>query len=344
MDNQHHTFRTDTIVVQDGALKHRGQINEAQVVMYQASSERFSKYRTVFKDGDSVKMDFAIDRARSIEIVIAPGARIKISGVATSFLDAYPSGTKENVQLETLNRKVYPLLDSLGNLDYTDKKALSTTIKHETMLLSSVSKLEAGFIKKYPSSTVSSYLVWKQFQSLNRNHPHQADSVLQLIAPSKNNIYRNQMLAMQKDRGQRQKKLAVGDVFPSFVATTVYKGTRYDLTQTRGKYTLIDFWGTWCIPCVREMPKLKAFYEKYHEKLNIVGIASDKYLPWKTFLDRNAYPWVQLLDERNPKLSDALNIRVYPTKYLLDPSGKIVRIFKDADEDVWKALDGVVNP
>jgi hypothetical protein len=92
------------------------------------------------------------------------------------------------------------------------------------------------------------------------------------------------------------------------------------------------------------MPKLKAYYEKYHEKLNIVGIASDKYLPWKTFLDRNAYPWVQLLDERNPKLSDALNIRVYPTKYLLDPSGKIVRIFKDADEDVWKALDGVVNP
>ena len=117
----------------------------------------------------------------------------------------------------------------------------------------------------------------------------------------------------------------------------------FDLNQTQGKHRLIDFWGTWCIPCVREMPKLKQLYEKYKRDLIIIGVANDNYQTWKAFLDKNTYTWIQLFDQEPMKLSNRLNIEVYPTKYLLDRSGHIIMIFKDSDEEAWDKIESMIN-
>jgi len=92
------------------------------------------------------------------------------------------------------------------------------------------------------------------------------------------------------------------------------------------------------------MQKLKEYYEKFQNQLNIVSVAKDQYQNWKAFLDKNKYEWIQVLDQDEPKLSDMLHVEVYPTKYLLDPSGKVILITKNANDEIWKKLDRLFSP
>ncbi len=344
IDPKNNYFRTDTIIVKNNLFRHIGHIRKKQIVSYTAIGDKFAKYRKVVKDGDTVMVDFSEEKSRSIEIVVSPGSKIKVQGVAKTYLDAYPSGTEENVQIASLNQKIYPLLDQLGSLDYTNKKTIRSVLKIEETLLTSISDLEFEFIKRHPSSIIASYIIWKKYEIMNKRDPVKADSLYSLIHPIKKNLYQQQILLLQRNRAKKSMEVSIGDTFPTFKTKFVYKDSNFKLNQTRGKYTLIDFWGSWCIPCVREMPKLKEYYEKFQNQLNIVSVAKDQYQNWKAFLDKNKYEWIQVLDQDEPKLSDMLHVEVYPTKYLLDPSGKVILITKNANDEIWKKLDRLFSP
>jgi cytochrome c biogenesis protein CcmG, thiol:disulfide interchange protein DsbE len=67
----------------------------------------------------------------------------------------------------------------------------------------------------------------------------------------------------------------IGEAAPPLVLTTIDGGT-FDLGKLHGKVVLVNYWATWCAPCRKEMPKLDAFYRKYHSQgLEIVGISID---------------------------------------------------------------------
>jgi cytochrome c biogenesis protein CcmG, thiol:disulfide interchange protein DsbE len=62
---------------------------------------------------------------------------------------------------------------------------------------------------------------------------------------------------------------------PALVVTTL-DGRNFDLAKLRGKVVLVNYWATWCAPCRKEMPKLDAFYKRYHDRgLEIIGISID---------------------------------------------------------------------
>jgi cytochrome c biogenesis protein CcmG, thiol:disulfide interchange protein DsbE len=67
----------------------------------------------------------------------------------------------------------------------------------------------------------------------------------------------------------------IGEAAPPLVLTTIDGGT-FDLGKLHGKVVLVNYWATWCAPCRKEMPKLDAFYRKYHSQgLEMVGISID---------------------------------------------------------------------
>lgn len=342
LDAKTNIITLDTIRIENDTFDHSCIINNKQIVRYMVGGDRFSKYRKVVKDGDSVMVDFADARLKAIEIVAFPGAVIKINGVASCFIDAYPSGDIENNTLATVNQKRHPLLKKLSALDYSDKKNIRQVLQKEDILVDSISDIEDRCIKDHPGSIVSSYIILDRFRLLNKKSPEQADSLVSLLTPHENNIYYRNMVSLQRNRS-KQKNLKIGDIFPNFESRTIYKGSSFNLDKTKGKFRLIDFWGTWCIPCVREMPNLKAFYEKHKANLVVIGIANDTYQRWKAFLDKNSYHWIQLIEQEPNKLSDKIKVDVYPTKYLLDPNGKIRLIIKDADKDIWNKIEDILD-
>ena len=335
------TIILDTVFVRNDVFYHKCHISDKQIIQYVSNDDRFSRYRKVVKDGDSVLVDFADKKIKSIEIVASPGDKINIQGTAENYLNAYPSGNTDNNLIATFNQKIYPLLNQLGNLDYSDKRNIRIVLQKEETLVDSISNIQNDFIKNHPISIISSYLVLEKFIRLNKSRSSEADSLLSLLKPNQNDIYYQNMLLLQQARSKTT--YSVGDLLPDYQTKLIYKDSLFNLSKTRGKYALIDFWGTWCIPCIREMPKLKQFYEKHMDKLIVIGVANDTFLNWKSFLDKNAYPWIQLLDQEQIKLSETVNVDVYPTKYLLDPSGIIVMILKDSHEEIWTKIESFMN-
>lgn len=102
------------------------------------------------------------------------------------------------------------------------------------------------------------------------------------------------------------------------------KGSSADL---KGKVFLVDFWGTWCPPCVREIPHLVEAYEEYHDKgFEMIGIAGGKSVPEATtaaFIKENNMNWIQVNDA-DKSLVGQFGVRSFPTNYLVNGEGKVV--------------------
>jgi thiol-disulfide isomerase/thioredoxin len=107
-------------------------------------------------------------------------------------------------------------------------------------------------------------------------------------------------------------------------------GKKVSTKSLRGKYVLLDFWASWCTPCIAEFPDIKELYKKYKDKnFEIVNISVDKSSEaWLKAVQKHKLPWLQAIDEKESKASN-FAISAVPAKFLIDPEGKI--IMRDGD-------------
>ncbi len=103
-------------------------------------------------------------------------------------------------------------------------------------------------------------------------------------------------------------------------------GASFNLQQLMAgkKYLLLDFWASWCGPCRKEIPNLKAVYEKFASKgLEIVSISIDKdAAAWQKALEEERLPWRNFRDETG--VADAYSVSAIPAIFLVDGSGTII--------------------
>ena len=108
---------------------------------------------------------------------------------------------------------------------------------------------------------------------------------------------------------------------------TDLNGEPISLSQYRGQVVLLDFWATWCPPCIAEMPNVKATYAKYkNHKFEIIGISLDRAIaPLETYVASEGLTWRQYWDS-SVRISNMYNVRAIPSTFLIDGAGIIRRV------------------
>lgn len=149
-----------------------------------------------------------------------------------------------------------------------------------------------------------------------------------------------------------QPKYINGAQAPDFSAQTL-SGSTVSLSQLKGNYVLLDFWGSWCGPCLTEAPHIKALYDKFHGKtfqdaqgfeVMSVGIESDSDR-WKAAIQRLNLNWqYHVSDFKNldSPIAQRYGVRVIPTKFLLNTEGVIIGV-NQSPEEIDKILSSHVK-
>jgi thiol-disulfide isomerase/thioredoxin len=123
-----------------------------------------------------------------------------------------------------------------------------------------------------------------------------------------------------------ERKLAVGAEPVDFSVKSI-DGKTLSPAAFKGKVLLIDFWATWCGPCVAEMPNVKQVYDKYHPKgFEIVGISLDQSRDrLDKYIAQNSIAWPQYFDGKwwNNDVAVRYGVKSIPTTILVDRTGKI---------------------
>jgi thiol-disulfide isomerase/thioredoxin len=135
------------------------------------------------------------------------------------------------------------------------------------------------------------------------------------------------------------------------------RGSQLSLTDYKGKYVLLDFWASWCVPCRKGNPHLLSLYSKYKDKgFEIIGISDDDGKPeaWEKAVDKDGIGvWKHVLrglkwngnsPDKSTDISDNFGIHSLPTKILIDPKGVIIGRYGgggDNDEAMDKKLSEI---
>jgi peroxiredoxin len=117
--------------------------------------------------------------------------------------------------------------------------------------------------------------------------------------------------------------LDIGSTAPDFTVTML-DGSKVKLSSLRGKPVFLNFWATWCPPCVGEMPHFQALYPKYKDKMHFLAVSIDSdSATVEKFVKSKSYTFPIAFDT-NKTVAGTYNIQAIPTSFILDKDGKII--------------------
>lgn len=274
-----------------------------------------------------------------------PGDHLKLSGPITALK---PSGTRLYKELDacmawkSLHAKSDSLLRII-NTYYQEKEKnqeiLSRLMGQLKEVYAEQEKACKEIVMQQPGSLAAAYLVMQQ--PLNY-----AVSLIPLLSTEiQNGVFRPVFDRMKsahelaRKREEAQKTLVSGKKAPDFRLRDL-KGQERTLADFQGKYVLLDFWGTWCGWCIKGIPQMKEYYQKYKDRMEIVGICcNDTENAWRNGVTKHSLPWTNLYNGYEKEVTTRYAVNGFPTKVLIDPDGNLVQIFVGESEELYQKLD-----
>ncbi|WP_090784033.1 TlpA disulfide reductase family protein [Pedobacter sp. ok626] len=271
-----------------------------------------------------------------LEIVLSKGANLTITGSAMDINMASVTGDPLNDSFTEFRKSEAHLVKEM---DALRRQLVETRIMGVKEGMNEIGKkmLEnrqamaasrKNFIKTHPDAFASIYylsLTAKEYKTAELEAAYKG-----LASTYKNSRYAKGIVA----KIEASKVADAGGPAPDFTKPDV-NGKPVSLSQFRGKYVLLDFWGSWCGPCRAANPHLKELYSTYTAKgFEILGVASEKVSGqaqaekmWKEAIEKDGLTWTNVLNNELSMKSDVVqlyNIEGYPTQILLDKEGKVI--------------------
>ncbi len=263
---------------------------------------------------------------------------IEINGDAATVYMAAVKGGKANdewavIKEETgkLTHESWMLLRKIYEEYKQDKdstRLIQEANNRRTAIAKKTQEINHDFANQSPSSFISMYHLSMMLNVLT--HEELAQRFAKLDDTWKNGIYGKRV----KAKLEAVSATATGKEAIDFNKKDM-DGKFISLSSLKGKYVLLDFWGSWCVPCRVSFPHLKEVYAKYKDKgLEIVGIAqetsqslAENKKKWKEAIQQDKTPWLHVLNNEDVDQFDivkAYGVSAFPTSVLLDKEGKVI--------------------
>ena len=191
----------------------------------------------------------------------------------------------------------------------------------------------SAFEKDFPGDDRASAVAMMHLRLLGKSDPAKAKAMLQELAKSK-----NQAVAVEARDRLRQSELLGQSLDLKF---TALDGRAVDLGKLRGQVVLVDFWATWCAPCMAELPGLVEVYKKYHVSgFEIIGISLDEEkAKLLAVMQNRGVTWPQHFDGKGPAnaIAAQYGIHVIPRAWIVNKKGVVVDV--DATEGLGEKIE-----
>ena len=203
-----------------------------------------------------------------------------------------------------------------------------------------------GYVKAHPDADASAMLL----ADLGDDAEHIKEGAALLTERARGslaaNMYKGILASIEKEQASQSIQEGLeGNLAPDFTLNDI-NGKPLALSSLRGKWLILDFWGSWCGWCIKGMPKMKEYYAKYQDKLEILGVdCNDTVEKWKAAVVKHEIPWLHVYwdKEKGDNPVDLYGVRGFPTKVVIDPQGKVAKTIVGEDPAFYDYLDEIMK-
>ena len=309
-----------------------------------ARSYKIYKLPRRYPDGTMEAMSMV-----GINVPVMPGADIKVEGDFGNH--TITGSTPFYKELDLIYSHIKPLTEksmqaARAAYDNTKPQAERDSLMAVSEACKdSIQNLVAEYVYNHPDADAALYAFY-MYGNLEKHH----DCLEQFSESVRTGVLAEVYAEMVADyqallkQREAEKRVADGMPAPDFTLNNV-EGKPVGLSSLRGKYVVLDFWGTWCGWCIKGIPEMKKMYAKYNQRLEVVGIAcGDTEEAWKKCVADKALPWTNVLNATGEAdVSVMYAVKGYPTKIVLDTEGRILKTILGESPEFYSYVDSLMK-
>ncbi|HLS30733.1 MAG TPA: TlpA disulfide reductase family protein [Flavobacteriaceae bacterium] len=225
--------------------------------------------------------------------------------------------------LGNANEKIIGVTDGLSQEELQDPTTQAQVRQLQQQLQKENSEFRKKAIAENPDQFASILMFTDMLRSQQVSHA-EMKKLYDDLSEEVRNTYIGKEIGNQLSKSAA---VAIGSKAPSFTAKTP-EGEDLALEDALGKYTLLDFWAAWCLPCRKENPNIVNVYHEYKDRgFTVLGVSLDKdRQKWLDAIEKDGLEWNQVsnLQFWQDPIAKEYNIKAIPQSFLLDENGTII--------------------